>query len=710
VLAEPALWWTCALGAAALAVLLVAPALRSTDDEDVPAARPGRTAAVRAALARSGGTVALLGVAGVAAWQLATSGSIPADGGTDPVLVAAPTLLVLACALVAARSLPLLARATDAVAARSRHLVGPLAVWETGRRPGRAAGTVLLVAVVVAGGTFAQVTLTTWRASQVDQADLAVGTDVRLSDVPGSPLDEADQVAAVVGTTASLHPVVDRNVTFGRAGDDRTAWPTRLLAVDDGDLLRGRLEPVAGLGSASTWSDVVARVGTGEASVPFIPLPAGTERLTAHLRAVSEPQVAGFARVDVVIESEDGVRAERPLGRLRLGESAPVAATLRDDGAVAGPARVIGFLVTLSPESGVGASERVGEDVTLRVEVEDLTAAVDLAGRTTAVPFGDTWAARDRGSSASSVSGQGLGSVSAEDGRLRLVRQLSAVTFSLEGAETVAVPAETRGTFPGIGGTPGAQQPLPVVMTAGLARSVAVEPGDLLTLTGPTPVEVEVVGLVETLPGHSGSGILMSRASLQSVELASGSPVSGTDAWWGTASDVQALTAAASDLGELRTVEEERETMLAGPARASFQTAMWLLTAAALLLAGVGVASSVAAGLSLRRLELARLQALGVPRGTLVRSVLAEQGILGAVGIAGGVAAGILTGALLAPALAVGPDGRPPVPDAVLVMPWAALGVLCSAVLVVVGLATAVVARGRVRQASAELLRLGADR
>ena len=67
---------------------------------------------------------------------------------------------------------------------------------------------------------------------------------------------------------------------------------------------------------------------------------------------------------------------------------------------------------------------------------------------------------------------------------------------------------------------------------------------------------------------------------------------------------------------------------------------LWIVVAAALALAVSGLAMSAAVTVRSRRLEFARLQALGAPRSGLVGSVLVEHAILGAVGVLVGLALG----------------------------------------------------------------------
>ena len=192
----PSLWITCAVSSFVLAAVLLGPLLRrrgSVVDAEQQLVRQDR----RGGLARSGADLALLVLAGLAVWQLRAYRSPVVEAGPgriDPVLVAAPALLLLAGAVLALRLLPLVARAGERMAARSRSLVSPLAAWEVGRRPGRAAGAVLLLTLALAVGTFSQSFLSTWRTSQGDQVDLAVGTDVRLDRVDGSGIAQASTV------------------------------------------------------------------------------------------------------------------------------------------------------------------------------------------------------------------------------------------------------------------------------------------------------------------------------------------------------------------------------------------------------------------------------------------------------------------------------------------------------------------------------------
>jgi ABC-type lipoprotein release transport system permease subunit len=134
------------------------------------------------------------------------------------------------------------------------------------------------------------------------------------------------------------------------------------------------------------------------------------------------------------------------------------------------------------------------------------------------------------------------------------------------------------------------------------------------------------------------------------------------------------------------------------------------VTVAALALAFAGFAMSATVSVRTRRLELARLQALGASRGGIVRAVLVEHAVIGVLGVAAGLAIGGLLASVLGPLLTVSAQGRPPVPYARVEWDWAAQAVLVGALVGLVALAVATTTNALLRRASGALLRLGDER
>ena len=136
----PTLWITCAVASFVLAGVLLGPLLRrrgSVVDAEQQLVRQDR----RGGLARSGADLALLVLAGSPCGSCRAYRSPVVDAGSgrlDPVLVVAPALLLLAGAVLALRLLPLVARAGERMAARSR--VARLARSPRGRSVGARVG------------------------------------------------------------------------------------------------------------------------------------------------------------------------------------------------------------------------------------------------------------------------------------------------------------------------------------------------------------------------------------------------------------------------------------------------------------------------------------------------------------------------------------------------------------------------------------------
>lgn len=147
---------------------------------------------------RAGADIGLLLIAAVAYWQLdrqtgssgsgALSGDREGDLGVDPLLVAAPALLLLAGTVLTLRLLPPAARLAERRAAGGRGLSTALAGWQFSRRPLRGAGPVLLLVLAAAMGMLAIGQSASWDRSQGDQADFRTGASVRtVGGITGDP-------------------------------------------------------------------------------------------------------------------------------------------------------------------------------------------------------------------------------------------------------------------------------------------------------------------------------------------------------------------------------------------------------------------------------------------------------------------------------------------------------------------------------------------
>jgi hypothetical protein len=224
-------------GAVALAcgLVLTLPVARRGESFVASQAARGRPSR-RSVVQRAGADVALLGVAVLGYWELRHYDSpVLRAAGTgalrvDPLLVAAPTLALLAGGLLALRLLPLLSHAAERAAARSRRLAAPLGTWQVSRRPLRQSGPTLLLALALAIGTLSAMYSASWGESQDDQADYRAGADLRLTapydTASPPPLARHAAYAALPGVRVAS-PVARTTVTVGnRAGE------TLMLGLD----------------------------------------------------------------------------------------------------------------------------------------------------------------------------------------------------------------------------------------------------------------------------------------------------------------------------------------------------------------------------------------------------------------------------------------------------------------------------------------------
>lgn len=515
---------------------------------------PGR-ASPRGALARSGADLLLAGLAAVAV------ASLTDRVGADPVLVAAPVLVLAAGTALALRLPPLLARLADRRAVRGDRLAPVLVAGDLARRPPASGAAALLVlataAVVTAAGVHA-----TWAVSRTDQADLRVGTDLA---VPADGLG-ADTVRDATGGTVS--PVVERPVSFGSVLRTDGAAP-RLVAVDTavaGQVLRGRLP------GGTDWGTATAGLlpGPGPAGVP------GPGAVT----------VAGSAgRQPVTVTTTVLLAGDLPVAV--TGTSTPLDGAPHDAGvAVPAGGAVVGVVLDVAVDEVVGDPEAT---VPVTVQV-DLPAAA--AGWSVTVPGTD---------------GGVVDPVLAED-RLQLTGRLFPTGLAVTPARVVLTPQP-------------APAPLPVVLSGGLAGDLGLGEGDAFSLTvGDAVLRAQLAGTVPDVPSvPGGPGVLADAGTLTRALLAAGELPSGPQAWWvGGPRPGAALPGAVTRTGLA-------DALRTGPLQVGLPTALALVAAGGVLLALTGAVLQAAAVRSGGRGEAARLLGLGVPRRTVRGVVLARH-------------------------------------------------------------------------------------
>ncbi|MBT0992842.1 FtsX-like permease family protein [Cellulomonas sp. DKR-3] len=691
------LWVTCGVGAALLAGVLVGPLLRrrgSVVDTEQQLVRQDR----KQALARSGADLAVVALAAVALWQLSTQGSpvVAGSGRIDPLLVAAPALALLAGGVLAARALPLVASVGERLATRTRTLVAPLATWEVSRRPGRASGAALLLTLAIAVGTFGQGYLQTWRTSQQDQAEAAIGTDLRVVDADGTPLEQA----AVVADEHALQiasPVgfADAGLGIATGREDATnASMTRLLVLDTrhtADLVRGRAPDDAPGGWAALTGGLAP---TSYVTGP--PVPAGTTELTLTLTTYLSLPLPSALSISLVVQDQHGLRTPLELPSFSVGSEEPV--DHRVELAIpegVGPLQIVAATARIALGEGEEPAEPGDRTLpTFAVHLTDLTARAE-DGTTTPIDLTRaTWVVQATTPGWSSQ----LPTTWADEEGMHLAGALPLVVADASAFSITSF------------------RPEPIVhalVTPGVLEDLGADQDDTLVVdVGGAPVQLRVDRVVDYLPGMPrGQGVLVDADAISRASWARGSAATFSDEWWARVDEADAPAAAQrltrAEMGTVTTLVGVRAEATDGPLRVGIQAALWLVIVASAGLAVAGIAMSATVAVRTRRLELARLQALGASRSSLVRAVLAEHALLGAVGIAAGLAVGYLLATVLSPVITVSAAGLPPVPPVVLQWPWAAQLAFVGGTALACGIVVLTVAQLLLRRASGALLRLG---
>jgi FtsX-like permease family len=714
----PPLAWELAFAVALLFVLtLVAPLfVRPTTFVD------GEQKKVRerrgSGLLRSGLDVGLVVIAGVFYWQL-LSYRTPVGGGAspaiDPVLVAAPVVVLLATTLVTIRLIPVVSRLADRGATRSRGSVFPLAAWEVGRRSLQSSAAVLLLTLAVAVGTFGQSFLATWQQSQVDQANLAVGPPVR---VPADAASIGRQTAALAGgAIGKPQPVIHRTgVVVDALGQDTGDLATVLgLTTSARTLLATGRNAALGGAQLAKLPGYDASAGTGVA------LPGDVRGVQAVVR-VETPGAAvpGISiNVAAVIEDGNGLLTTIPMGSVAVDGKPHVARGLLDS-RVRGPAplRFVGFesFVTVGNRAAYGArNSQADADILL-----GQLAVLHPTGESGAYAVEPLTVDRQLPWFPEKISGPpATDDPTAGDAppgwQLRLAVVIPAevdqqgAAFLLEGwRPIVAVPA---------------------VVTTAFAKTAGAHLHDDLTLdVSGALIDVTIVGIVQLIPGTADftelsvatvskagttatAGVAVDQTELERDLVQWGQPGVMVDEWWinvpaghGEAflrsHTVAARGGASSEVLALQLQDD--------PLRVATEAALWLSIVAAAFLVAMGFALHTAANMRARRLEFAQLRAIGLSRRALMGVVGAESLILCAIGTVFGIAIGLLLSWLVGPLVAVSPDGSPAVPAVATVVPVGTVALFILEVVAVLACVVLAVAATQRLTSPAQILR-GAD-
>lgn len=633
---------------------------------------------------RLGLDVALVAMAFIGLWQLQQYGAPLTRGmrgslGVDPLLIAAPTIGLLAGAVLALRILPLLARGLEDLLAR-RHGIGTaLGSRQLARRPLRYTRAALLLMVASSIGVFAATYGTTWAQSQRDQVDYATGADVRTTartvTAPAWALDDA---YGRLETVSSVVPVVREAFQLGQAGGRGTLLA--LLPEDAGRIVRFRADladvPLDGL---------LATLSAGRPAVSAVELPDGVSRLDFGMDVRLAPQDADgqpvalpttWAGVGIaaLLRDVNGLvhrfPADERVGPGHTEATVPIA-TDSGDGEPVSPT---GDMELVAIEVGVmpmASAEMTGEVLITSLEATHANGAaartaVDLA------PLRADWQAvqvdPDGIASPDPAPAQRPAGVGFDDGSPLIGSsevRLSLRPADVPGTNRAPIPALVNEPFLDATGTAVGDQigvgeqfsTLRQVVVAGVIRGFpTLDPGQPLAVVDlPSTALADYADrsrLLEPLEWWL-SAPQADREALETVLR--GQPFSVTEAYVGSAD----LAARLSD-----------------PIALGVVGALALGSAAAWFFAALGFIVSAAVATRERLTEFALLRALGLSRRQLALSLSLENVFLLLVSLGVGVGLGALLAWVVLPSVTLTPQGTPPLPHVRVALPWDVLALL----------------------------------
>ena len=688
-------------------LVLTVPALPGLGSGTLPGVRAALSRQLGRTLAqRLGLDLVLLVVAAIAIWQLQLYGApltrtVRGDLGIDPLLVTAPSLGLLAGALIATRVVPRLGEVGERLLGRGAGLLAPHLARQVSRRPLRYTRLALLLMLAAALGTFAATFAATWTRSQSDQATYQAAADERVTVLDHPVLPEW-----ALGSTYGGIPGVQSASSVVREGFDvgRDVRGGQLLAVDSG-AAAGLASLPAGAFDGSP-QDAMASLEAAPTS-PMLPLPGRPERLAVTLDT-------GLV---------DSGAAGLPTGEITSPPSVYVSVVLSDSN---GLHRFDGGDVALSSASGVatieltstvvGATYRPAYPLSLEaIEIEvsapapsQLDGTIELKGlEASASSSGGDWQPIDLNLG---TTGWGWSRVADQSATPYQPPADSPGLVSIgDAADQTAAIAQTRTNGPTTfryWALPTGPTAIPAIADSQLLDATGARQGDtLLASRDGFQSPIRIVGTAADFPTLDPAGpfLVVDRAALELVDYATWGLVDTPHEWWlavepGQDAEVAAtLASGLYSVASLVSRAQLQSGMLVDPIALGAIGALGLGAIAAIALAMIGFLVTVTFMARERIGELALLRALGASTRGVVSMLAVEEALLLAYGLIAGTALGLLLAWLAIPFTSVTATGSAAVPPPVIVVPWQTIlgiGLPVAAFLAVGALALVRVAAG----------------
>ena len=680
-----------ALGRSGLAATLAAGALGGSVLLAGPAALAGRRwEAVRAvagenrrmATARWGAEVLTLAAAGLALWQLRRYRSLVVAGGdgpgtalgTDPVLVLAPTLALLAGALLVARLVAPVAGIAARALSRRAGLPAVMAAWHTSRAPTAHATSVLLVTLVVGSGVLVtgQHVLRGDEAERVAQQQ--VGSDLRLSatSVTGPRRDDAVAAATAVAAVDGVVGVSAVHTELLSTPVGAVTLASRTTGTDEALPEEAAIRPGVPAGTrveVDLALDVTTVLPTAdELLLGFVPDGASTTTVSATSWWLST----------------DGYAVSRPLDQIAV--TAPTAGV---------PVRATATSVLDLPETPrrVDGETPVWELVAVDVLVPALDLGRQMGFEISAVRVDDGSLPPPGGWVVGTSPVARLLPTPSDAGYGGVL--ISTQPFEFEAVQTRLTPR----SLTDVAGV--SRRPLAATVTADLAAALGRVEGETLHLAGGSAsLGVTAERVLETVPGVPAPAVVLDSRGTAAADLLQDRQAHSFETWQVTldprlAADdegrrhvAEAVRGAAGTAGVEVTVTDRRavrQALLDDPVGVSAARAVVVAAAVAGLLALAGVLAAAASTAAGRRRDEAVLAVLGTSTPQLRRADTTRTALLGVLSVVAGLLLGLAVLWWCGQAL-VGDQSQPGLPaQASVRVPWTGLAAAAAAGLLIAG-------------------------
>ncbi len=692
--------------------------------------------ASRNLLQRAGLDGLLLAVAAVGYWQLKHYGSpltktVQGSYGIDPLLVAAPTLGLVAGAVIALRLIPLVAQSADRFASRRAGMIFSLGARQVARRPLRYARSALLLTLAVAIGLFAVAYSRTWNRSQADQAAYQVGAEIRLTPdqrpgaIPGIDLTAAqDEVPGVAASMPVGHQYVSlpdgSNVAQLLLLDSRHAPGIVTFRPDLSSTSFGALMDQLALGQPDVSGVLVpgetARLRFSyalhyvQSATETPPAPSGSGATTNQ---PIDPSTVS-TRITAIIEDGNGLLRSFDLGILASdGQPHQVILPLADQ--MSGDRLVLPTGPLQLTQLQLSVYSPHGPNFTGQLQLTDLGASDQLSG--------DQWVSVPlAGTKGAFIAAPQPGNGTVPPGAPRF-----SIASAPAGQVAATIVTGTGSTLPDdvptiFRLTPGAStlpDAIPVLVNDTFLQRLGLHVGGTFPLqSGSGALNARVVGTVTSFPTvDPGQPVVIADFGTFDAMQVLGRHTNPPepDERWLAVYPAQASAAAST----LRTapfssptvtnLTERRQALQTDPVALGTIGALTLGFVAALVFAVIGFAVSAAMSVHERIGEFSTLRALGLSPRQLVGWLLLEQGILVGLSLVGGTVVGLGLSWLVLPLITVTQGGTPVVPSLLVVLPWLRLVEMEATIILLLTLIVGVAAMLLRRVGIGQVLRMGIE-